>query len=72
VAKDILDRNKLIGAGTPEDTGPGQNVTVNAQINTKVDNMSDAELADYKQLLMELKGILPADAPKAIEGIVTR
>jgi len=34
VAKDILDRNKLFGTGTPEDAKPGQSLTVNAQINT--------------------------------------
>jgi hypothetical protein len=34
--------------------------------------MTDVELADYRLLLQELKGLMPAEAPKAIEGVVTR
>ena len=36
VAKDILDRNKLFGLGTPEDTKPGHSLMVNTQVNTNV------------------------------------
>jgi hypothetical protein len=44
---------------------------VNTQVNTNVAAMTDAELADYRRLLRELKAPLPAEAPKVIEGIVT-
>jgi hypothetical protein len=70
VAKDILDRNKLFGLGTPEDAKPHNSLTVNTQVNTNVAAMSDAELADYRQLLAELKAVLPK--PQAIEGEVVR
>ena len=34
--------------------------------------MTDAELDDERRFLRELKEFLPAEAPKAIEGIVAR
>jgi hypothetical protein len=40
VAKDILDRNKLFGLGTPEDAKPDPSVTVNTQVNTNVAAMT--------------------------------
>jgi hypothetical protein len=45
---------------------------VNAQINPNVAAMTDVELEDYRELLQELKALMPAEAPKVIEGIVTR
>jgi hypothetical protein len=42
------------------------------QVNTNVAAMTDAELADYRQLLRELKALLPEEVPKVIEGIVAR
>ena len=46
-------------------------MTVNTQVNTNVTAMTDAELADYRQLLAELKRVMPK-SPKAIEGIVAQ
>jgi hypothetical protein len=34
--------------------------------------ISDAELNDYRLLLQELKALMPAEAPKVINGIVAR
>ena len=38
---------------------------------TNVAAMSDVELADYDQLVRELKALMPEEAPKVIEGIIT-
>jgi hypothetical protein len=45
---------------------------VNFLVYTNVAAMTDAELADYRQLLGELKALLPEEVPKVIEGIVVR
>ena len=36
------------------------------------DAMTEVELGDCQQLLRELKALLPAEAPKVIEGIGAR
>ena len=63
----------LAFAREPSQTAEGDRGDRHAmtQINTNVSAMTDAELADYRHLLAELKRVMPA-APKAIEGIVTR
>jgi hypothetical protein len=69
--KEVLERNQLYGFGAQLPQA-GQGNVKYTQTNTNVAAMSDVELDDYRQLLRELKALLPEEASKVIEGIVTR
>jgi len=66
--KEGLERLQLYGHSVTPPKERSQGLTVNTQINTNVSGMTDAELADYRQLLAELKQVMPAQ--QAIEGEV--
>ena len=67
--KEGLERNQLYALDVEPPSSGRAGLTVNTQVNTNVSSMIDAELADYRNLLAELKGLLPRE-PKAIEGQV--
>jgi hypothetical protein len=70
VAKDVLDRNKLFGLGTPEDAKPDHSLMVTTQVNTNVAGDDGRGASRLPAVAAGTQGAAPKEAPKAIEGIV--
>jgi hypothetical protein len=75
--KEVLERNKLYAYGSARPMNPTEgsadvcstsNTSPLWSRSTRTSRaMTDAELADYRNLLAELKALMPAEVPKAIE-----